>query len=324
MRRVNATCKKSLPAPGSGAGFFALNGLGFCRKTRYPYRKIGEKTPYFAGNRVLIGAHMSISGGLHKALLRGEKMGCTTIQLFLRPNLAWKAREFTPQDARKFAITQQQTGIAPVVAHNCYLVNLASSDSATLARSLEATVGELERAEVLGIPYLVMHPGAHLGTGERRGLRKIARGIDRALRHSGTRNVRVLLETTAGQGTVLGRRFDHLAEIISISAFAEKLGVCYDTCHTFAAGYDIRTASAYAATMRQFDRVIGLDRLLCFHFNDALFDLGSRRDRHAHIGKGKLGEAPFAFILKDKRFEQIPKILETPKGTYRRRPWDKI
>ena len=273
---------------------------------------------------MLIGAHMSIAGGLYKALLRGREMGCRTVQIFLRSNMAWNPGKFGPKDVQKFAETLKATGITPVVAHNCYLVNLASTDPKTLARSLEATAGELERAEVLGVPYLVMHPGAHLGAGEKTGIRRIARGIDRAFRRAHAPSVRILLETTAGQGTVLGWRFEHLADVISASGFADRLGVCYDTCHSFAAGYDIRTKRAYAATILRFDRVIGLDRLLCFHFNDALRELGSRRDRHTHIGRGKLGEAAFAHILRDKRFAAVPKILETPKGTYRNRPWDKI
>jgi len=273
---------------------------------------------------MLAGVHTSISGGIYKALLRGKSLGCKTIQLFLRSNIAWNPGRFTPKDAEKFAQTQRQTRISPVVAHNCYLVNLASTNSSTLSRSLEATEGELRRAEVLGLPYLVMHPGAHLGAGEPAGLRKIAQGIDRSLGNSGTQAVRILLETTAGQGTMLGWRFEHLAEVLARSRLAERIGVCYDTCHTFVAGYDIRTPEAYETTIAQFDRVIGLDRLLCFHFNDALYPLASRIDRHTHIGKGYLGEAAFGFILKDKRFEHIPKILETPKGTWRRRSWDKI
>ncbi len=273
---------------------------------------------------LLIGAHQSIAGGLYRALLRGREAGCATVQVFLRSNLAWKAGRFTEKDAERFAQTQAQTGITPVVAHNCYLVNLASRDPKTLSRSTEATIGELERAEVLGIPYLVMHPGAHLGAGVRAGLRKIARGIDRAVAASGSKRVRILLETTAGQGTVLGSRFEELAEVVALSRFTERLGVCYDTCHTFAAGYDIRTPEAYEKTIREFDRILSIGKLLCFHFNDALYDLGSRRDRHTHIGRGKLGESAFAQVLNDTRFASVPKIIETPKGTRRGRPWDVI
>ena len=273
---------------------------------------------------MLLGAHMSIAGGIYRALLRGEEVGCSTVQVFLRSNMAWNPGQFTRKDVEKFRETQQNTGIRPVVAHNCYLVNLASTKAKTLERSLEATIGELERAQALGIPYLVMHPGAHLGAGEHAGLRKIARGIDQVLKSSGVMTVRILLETTAGQGTVLGWRFEQLAEVIALSGFADSLGVCYDTCHTFAAGYDIRTHEAYRATMREFDRILGLDKLLCFHFNDAVRGLGSRRDRHEHIGRGRLGKAAFAHLLQDERFTNVPKILETPKGTYRGRPWDTI
>ena len=273
---------------------------------------------------MLAGVHASIAGGIHKALFRGKSLGCNTIQIFLRSNLAWNPGRFTREEAAKFAQAQRETGIAPVVAHNCYLVNLASTNPTTLSRSLEATEEELRRAEVLGVPYLVIHPGAHLGAGEKAGLGKIAEGIDRAIANSGTQSVRILLETTAGQGTVLGSRFEQLAEVIAKSAFTERIGVCYDTCHTFAAGYDIRTLENYHATMNEFASIIGIERLLTFHFNDALNPLGSRIDRHTHIGKGYLGELAFGFILRDKRFERIPKILETPKGTRRRRSWDKI
>jgi deoxyribonuclease-4 len=272
---------------------------------------------------LLIGAHVSIAGGIYKALFRGKEVGCSTIQVFLRSNVAWNPGKFTQEDVQKYRRARDETGIWPVIAHSCYLVNLASTDKRTLARSIGATAGELERAEVLGIPYLVMHPGAHRGAGERLGLPKIARGIDRSLRASGSRNVRILLETTAGQGTVLGWRFEQLAQIIAQSAFAERIGVCYDTCHTFAAGYDIRTRQSYESTMAEFDRVIGLQSLMCFHVNDARHDLASRLDRHAHIGKGRLGEAAFGFILRDERFAHVPKILETPTGTYRNRPWDR-
>ncbi len=273
---------------------------------------------------LLIGAHQSIAGGLYKSLLRGREVGCSTIQIFLRSNMAWNPGRWSTEAAERFMNVQKETGISPVVAHNCYLVNLASTNSKILERSIDATADELRRAQAVGIPYLVMHPGAHLGAGEKTGLRTVARNLDRAISASETQNVRVLLETTAGQGTVLGYRFEQLAEVISQSRFAERLGVCYDTCHTFAAGYDIRTSAAYEKTMREFDRKLGIAKLLCFHFNDALMDLGSRRDRHAHIGRGKLGESAFAQLLIDARFRSVPKILETPKGTWRGKRWDRI
>ena len=273
---------------------------------------------------MLIGAHMSIAGGMHKALERGRALGCETVQIFLRSNMAWHAGTLTPERVQRFREAQRETDISPVVAHSCYLINLASTDARTRSKSLLALTDELKRAEVLGVPYLAIHPGAHMGAGEAAGLRKVARGIDRAFRASETRNVRILLETTAGAGTVLGSRFEHIAELLTLSDFVDRLGVCYDTCHGFAAGYDIRTRRTYLATMRKFNKIIGLEHLLCFHLNGTMGKLGSRRDRHAHIGKGELGEDAFAYILRDKRFKSIPKILETPKGTYRRRPWDKI
>ena len=156
------------------------------------------------------------------------------------------------------------------------------------------------------------------------GLAKVTANLDRAIADSGTKKVMVLLETTAGQGTVLGARFEELAQVLEASRFTERIGVCYDTCHTFVAGYDIRTPAAYERTMAEFDRILSIGKLLCFHFNDAKKDLGSRRDRHEHIGEGKLGEAAFAQLLTDKRFASVPKILETPKGTSHRRSWDRI
>lgn len=273
---------------------------------------------------LLIGAHQSISGGLDKAVLQSAETGCSTIQIFVRSNMAWNPGKLSLNAVKMYLNALKSTLIRPVVAHNCYLVNLASTDPVTLQRSLEATTGELERAEVLGIPYLVMHPGAHLGAGVGPGLKKVAKGIDSAISASKSQNVRILLENTAGAGTVLGSRFEQLAELISQSRFASRLGLCFDTCHAFAAGYDLRTPDGLADTLREFERNLSIDKLLCFHFNDALYDLGSRRDRHDHIGRGKIGETAFAQLLADKRFASVPKILETPKGLHRGKPWDVV
>lgn len=273
---------------------------------------------------LLIGAHQSISGGFHKALLSGQETGCATIQIFVRSNMAWNPGKWSEDEAEKFLKTQRETGISPIVAHSCYLINLAATDPEILRKSVDATADELIRSQALGIPYLVMHPGAHLGAGEAAGLTKFATNLDRAIEASETQEVMVLLETTAGQGTVLGYRFEHLAELMAQSRFTKRLGVCYDTCHTFVAGYDLRTPEAYAQTMDEFDRKLGIDKLLCFHFNDALKGLGSRRDRHAHIGKGEIGESAFAQLLTDKRFATVPKLLETPKGKSRGKDWDEI
>ena len=273
---------------------------------------------------LLNGAHQSISGGLYKSLLRGAETGCATIQIFVRSNMAWNAGRWDIKQANRYIKTLDSVSIRPVVAHNCYLVNLSSTHPETLRKSLDATADELVRAETLGIPYLVMHPGAHLGAGSAAGLRKVAKGIDQAISASKTKKVKILLENTAGAGTVLGSRFEELAEIISHSRFTSRLGVCFDTCHAFAAGYDIRTVEGWAKTLDEFQRNLSIDKLLCFHLNDALFGLGSHRDRHAHIGRGKIGKTAFAQIVTDKRFATVPKIIETPKGTRRGTPWDVI
>lgn len=269
--------------------------------------------------KLLIGAHMSISGGVLNALLFGEELGCTTIQIFTKNNNQWKAKELLPEDVKKFFENQKRTEISPVVGHNGYLINLASSKEDVYNLSRESMLVELKRAELLGLPYLVMHPGSHLGKGEKEGIEKIARSIDWLHRKTKGYKVKILLETTAGQGSALGYRFEHLAEIIERVKEEKRLGVCYDTCHTFAAGYDIRTKKAYELTFKEFDKVIGLSRLKVIHVNDSLKDLGSRVDRHQHIGEGKIGLSGFRLLMNDKRWEKIPKILETPKegGTTR-------
>jgi deoxyribonuclease-4 len=263
--------------------------------------------------KLLIGAHMSISGGAFNAFLLGEEVGCATIQIFTKNSNQWKAKELTSEDARKFRENQKMTGISPVVGHNAYLINLASPKRDVYDLSMEAMLVELNRAELLGLPYLVMHPGAHLESGEKEGLRRIARSIDKLHQRTMGFTVRICLETTAGQGSTVGYRFEQLAEIISQVKENERLGVCYDTCHTFAAGYDIRGEKAYENTFEEFDDVIGLSRLKVIHLNDTLKDFGSRVDRHHHIGEGKIGLEGFRLLMNDKRWENIPKILETPK-----------
>ncbi|MGB2981890.1 MAG: deoxyribonuclease IV [Candidatus Zixiibacteriota bacterium] len=263
--------------------------------------------------RLLIGAHMSISGGVFNAFPLGEEVGCATIQIFTKNSNQWKAKELTSEDVKKFRESQKRTGISPVVGHNAYLINLASPKEDVYKLSMEAMLVELNRAELLGLPYLVMHPGAHLGTGEKEGIRKIARSIDTLHQKTKGFRVKICLEMTAGQGSAIGYRFEHMAEIIDQVQENERLGVCYDTCHTFTAGYDIRTERTYEATFKEFDNVIGLSRLKVIHLNDTLKDFGSRVDRHQHIGEGKIGLEGFRLLMNDKRWEKIPKILETPK-----------
>lgn len=263
--------------------------------------------------RLLVGAHMSISGGVFNSLLLGQELECTTIQIFTKNNNQWKAKEILPEEVRKFLENQKASEISPVVGHNGYLINLASPKEDVYNLSLESMLVELQRAEMLGLPYLVMHPGSHLGSGEEEGIKKIVRSIDWLHHKTKGYKVKICLETTAGQGRAIGHRFEHLAEIIRQTKENKRLGVCYDTCHTFAAGYDIRTRTAYQATFKEFHQVIGLSRLKVIHLNDSLKDLGSRVDRHQHIGQGKIGLEGFRLLMTDKRWEKVPKILETPK-----------
>jgi len=261
-----------------------------------------------------LGAHMSMSGGLHKSLLRGRQAGCETVQLFVKSNMQWKAGELTDEDVEKFKATREETGISPLVAHLSYLVNLAATDRKTLRLSRRTFPVEHEYAERLGIEYLVMHPGAHMGAGEDAGLKKVAvflNGLHRDTKGYGTR---VLLETTAGQGSSLCYTFEHLARILDMLDEPDRVGICYDTSHTFAAGYDIRTEKAYRKTFGEFDRLVGVKKIEAFHFNDSKAEFGSHVDRHEHIGRGHLGLEPFRLILNDRRFGKLPMILETPKG----------
>ncbi len=258
------------------------------------------------------GAHLSIAGGCHNALLEARGHGCTAVQLFTRNASQWQARPLTAQDVRAFRDTRRQTKVRHLIAHDSYLINLASPDAALYRRSLDAFVDEVRRAESLGLAYLVMHPGAHIDGDEEAGLERVARALDEVHARTPGYRVRVLLETTAGQGTCLGHRFEHLARILARVSGPDRLGVCLDTCHVFAAGYALAPAAEYRATLRAFDRVIGLKRLRVFHVNDSLRPLGSRVDRHAPIGKGQLGLEPFRLLVNDRRFRHRPMVLETP------------
>ncbi|MGE4421521.1 MAG: deoxyribonuclease IV [Pseudodesulfovibrio sp.] len=262
---------------------------------------------------MFLGAHMSIAGGLHMAFERIMRVDGTALQIFTRNQRQWKVPELTEYDAELFAAAWSQWGDYPVAAHDSYLINLASNKEDLLKRSVLAFAEELKRIETLSIPYLVTHPGSHLGAGVEAGIERYTANLDRAIERSGTKKGLILLETTAGQGTNLGSTFEELAAIIEASAHPDRLGVCYDTCHTFAAGYDIRTPQAFAATFEAFDRIIGLDRLKFFHLNDTKNAFGSRKDRHEHIGQGEIGVEGFRNLMRDPRFKDIPKTLETPK-----------
>ncbi len=259
------------------------------------------------------GAHMSIVGGVSKALARGEEVGCDAVQIFLRPNLNWRLKPLEEDEVGRFEAAKRRTGIDPVVGHASYLINLAAVDEEHYRRSVEGMATELERAEKLNIRLISLHPGAHRGQGEEKGIEKIAQGLDKAFKQAAGTEAKVLLETTSGMGTALGYRFEHLAEIMSRSHFPQRLGVCVDTCHIFAAGYDMRTAEACAGTMRELSRVIGLRKVLVIHANDSRGELGGRLDRHEHIGKGRIGLEGFRPLVNDPNFEEVPVILETPK-----------
>jgi deoxyribonuclease IV len=256
---------------------------------------------------------MSIAGGYHRALLAAQSYDCEAVQLFTKNSNQWRAREIADAEIALFGETLRQTGVRQLLAHDSYLINLASPDQFLYRRSLEAFIVELERAERLGLRYLVTHPGAHIGAGEEAGIERVAAALDEVHRRCSGFRVQILLETTAGQGSCLGHRFEHLAVILDRLAQPQRVGVCLDTCHVFAAGYPLAPEADYRATFRAFDRVIGLERLKAFHLNDSLRPLGSRVDRHAHIGRGCLGLEPFRLLVNDRRFRDRPMILETPK-----------
>ncbi len=256
---------------------------------------------------------MSIAGGLDKAPLRGKQVGCDTIQIFTKSNRQWRAKRLSDQEVEAFKANLAATGIGPVVAHDCYLVNLAAPRWAVWKKSVAAFRVELERAERLGIPFLVTHPGSHAGAGEAEGMCRVAEALNELHASLPSSGVRILLETTAGQGTSLGYQFEQLAVILAKVEQAARVGICLDTCHVFAAGYNIRTPDGYRRTLKELDACLGLERLKAIHLNDSKGGLGSRVDRHEHIGKGRLGLAPFRRFLNDSRLPRVPMILETPK-----------
>lgn len=256
---------------------------------------------------------MSIAGGYYKAVDAAAALGMDTVQIFTKNNNQWRAKPLTDDDVREFRSALERTGIQRPCAHDSYLINLASPDDALWKKSLDAFVVELERAEALGLAGVVMHPGSFVDSTERRGLSRIVKALDAACRRTKGFLTEVWLETTAGQGTNLGCRFEHLAYILNRSKSADRMGVCVDTCHIFAAGYPLESPAEYAATMQELDEVVGLDRVRAFHLNDSRKGLGSRVDRHEHIGEGCLGDRPFRHVLNDPRFSGLPMYLETKK-----------
>ncbi len=272
-----------------------------------PMKRVSHRGP-------LLGAHMSIAGGVDKSLLLGKSVDCDAIQIFTKSSRQWAAKPYTKEEIELFGVNWTETGITTVIAHDSYLLNLGSPDDALRKRSVTAFIDELERCEILGVSNLVAHPGSHVGAGENQGIKTIAGSLDEVHTACPGYNVKITLEITAGQGSNLGYRFEQIANIIDATKESDRLRVCFDTEHAFAAGYDIRTKEGYERTFAEFDETIGLDVLAAFHLNDSKKEFNSRVDRHEHIGKGHIGVEAFRFLVNDKRFWGLPMCLETPKG----------
>lgn len=262
----------------------------------------------------LLGAHMSIAGGVEKALLAGERAQCDAIQMFTKSSRQWAAEPYSAEEIQLFHHSQKETGIVKVIAHDSYLLNLGSPDEGLRKKSIRAFIDEMESCESLAIPNLIAHPGAHMGAGEKAGIKRIARSLDQIHKACPGYQVKATLEITAGQGTTLGYRFDQIRSMMDGVKQSERLRVCFDTEHAFAAGYDIRTKEGYERTFTEFDERIGIDLLAAFHLNDSKKEFHSRVDRHEHIGKGHIGVEAFRLLMNDQRFWGLPMCLETPKG----------
>jgi deoxyribonuclease-4 len=263
-----------------------------------------------------LGAHISTAGGVYRAFARAADVGCDTMLVFTKSNRQWKAKPLTEKDIESYQETAAEyDNIFPVAVHASYLINIASPDSEIWEKSYQALKVEVERAAAIGIPLITFHPGSYTSTDEQTGLAAIAAGLRRLLQETADSapDTTICLETMAGQGTNLGCRFEHLAQLLEETGDDPRLGVCFDTCHVFAAGYDIRTPEAYEATLAEFDRVVGLQQIKVFHFNDSKFGLGERKDRHAHIGEGHIGLQGFANFINDPRWAGHAAHIETPK-----------
>jgi deoxyribonuclease-4 len=261
----------------------------------------------------MLGAHQSIAGGYHLALMRACDIGCQCVQLFTKNCNQWRARPITEKEAAAFRNSMREKALRVAVSHVSYLINLASPDRALYRKSVDALADECRRAAILGLHFVVTHPGAHTGSGEPAGLRRIAQALDEVLARCRDVCVKILLENTAGQGSCLGHCFEHLGQILSLARRSSRLGICFDTCHAFAAGYELAPRSKYLKTMRALEESVGLGRVRLFHLNDSKKPLGSRIDRHAHIGRGQMGLEPFRLLLNDARLRGRPMVIETPK-----------
>ncbi len=274
----------------------------------------------------ILGAHMSIGGGYYRSVERAHEVGCDCVQLFTKNNNQWRAKAISEADAESFCQALQASGVSHPLSHASYLINLASPKDDLWEKSVAAFAVELQRADQLGIPYVVLHPGSHTTSTPEEGLAAVARGLDEVHARVGDIGAQCLLENTAGQGSNLGFQFEHLAVILDRVDAPDRVGVCIDTCHTFAAGYALESADEYADTFSQLDTLVGLEKVKAFHLNDSKKEFASRRDRHENIGEGCMGLEPFRHLVNDARFEKVPMYLETPKGVYEPtdEDWDTI
>jgi deoxyribonuclease-4 len=272
----------------------------------------------------ILGAHQSIAGGYYKAVEHAHRLKCDCVQLFTKNNNQWRAKPLTDEDVKQFSGKLKELGVTHPLAHDSYLINLASPDAALWKKSVDSFILEVFRADRLGIPYLVTHPGAYTTSSEEAGIAAVVQALDETHRQTRGVKTKVLLETTAGQGSCIGCRFEQLAEIIERVQDPEQLGVCVDTCHIFAAGYAISTEKEYKSTMRSLETTVGLKQVRAIHLNDSVKPLGSRVDRHAHIGRGMIGKEGFRLLLNDRRFRKVPMYLETPKGEEKGKNLDAI
>lgn len=271
------------------------------------------KTDFHKTGRILLGAHFSIAKGLDQAVYEAAAYGCTALQMFTKNASTWKERIVSEQEILAFEKAKTDTGVTRIASHAAYLLNLASPEPQKYRMSVAALARELERCAALSLPFLILHPGNHMGAGEAAGIQRVAEGVNHVFGEFKAPRTRLLLETTAGQGSSVGGRFEHIRSIMEGITDPKRVGACLDTSHIFAAGYDIRTREAYEKTLAAFDEIIGLKQLAVIHLNDAKRELGSGVDRHEHIGRGQIGLEAFRFIMQDPRFEGIPKIIETPK-----------
>jgi deoxyribonuclease-4 len=267
-----------------------------------------------SGKRPLLGAHMPTAGGLATAFIRAQRVGCECMQIFTKSSRQWAAKPLTEAEATEFKEKQKESGVEVTFAHDSYLLNLGAPDDALRRKSISAFIAELERCEMLGLPFLVVHPGAHVGSGEDQGIKAIADSLSQAHKACARFEVKIALENTAGQGTVVGYSFEQLARIFDATHESDRLRLCFDTEHAFAAGYDLARAQGYADTFAELDQRLGLERVVAFHLNDSRKPLNSRVDRHEHIGKGAIGLEAFARLVNDPRFAGLPMCIETPKG----------